>query len=223
MLCLLTSPCCSMSRGDHPPSLQPVTEVGLLMAMQEKIAINKEVVAAVSNFALISADGKGGMLKMWIDGLKRAKVTNFMVICIDDQVAETMKKLGVPYWRKDPVRTADKANSNHGISALKFQLVKVCCSSQEAPAPLQTKQAYHCYLVHPLPSLHPSQQLDHVAACMKHHRAGRAPPHQPCDASQLHPPQLILSMQQHAPLQQLTAQCCPLAGVPDPWLQPAAI
>ena len=101
---------------------------------QEKIAVNKEVVAAVSNFALISADGKSGMLKMWIDGLRRAKVTNFMVICIDDQVAETMKKMGVPYWRKDPVRTADKANSNHGISALKFQLVKVRSSQRLEPA-----------------------------------------------------------------------------------------
>ena len=78
----------------------------------------------MSNFALISADGKSGMLKMWIDGMKRSKVTNFMVICIDDQVAETMKKLGVAYWRKDPKKTADGSASNHGISALKFQLIK---------------------------------------------------------------------------------------------------
>jgi hypothetical protein len=41
------------------------------------------------------------------------------------QVAKSMEKLGVAVWRKDPVRTADKADSNHGISALKFQLVKV--------------------------------------------------------------------------------------------------
>lgn len=35
-----------------------------------------------------------------------------------------MKKLGVAYWRKDPKKTADKHESNHGISAMKFQLVK---------------------------------------------------------------------------------------------------
>lgn len=28
------------------------------------------------------------------------------------------------YWRKDPKKTADGSASNHGISALKFQLIK---------------------------------------------------------------------------------------------------
>ena len=28
----------------------------------------------------------------------------------------------MPYWRKEPVKTADKAASNHGISAMKFQV-----------------------------------------------------------------------------------------------------
>ncbi|MEW5307111.1 MAG: hypothetical protein WDW36_009528 [Sanguina aurantia] len=88
------------------------------------LAINKEVVACVSNQALITPDGKFGMLKMWIDGMQRAKVANYMVIAIDDEVAKTMQLLGVPYWRKEPVKTLDKAASNHGISAMKFQLIK---------------------------------------------------------------------------------------------------
>ena len=41
------------------------------------------------------------------------------------QVAKTLDKLEVAYWRKEPVKTADKAASNHGISAMKFQLIKV--------------------------------------------------------------------------------------------------
>ena len=56
------------------------------MPLQDKIAINNEVMAAVSNSALISADGKYGMLRMWIDGCQRAGVKNFMVIAIDDGV-----------------------------------------------------------------------------------------------------------------------------------------
>uniref|UniRef100_A0A7S2QU31 Nucleotide-diphospho-sugar transferase domain-containing protein n=1 Tax=Chlamydomonas chlamydogama TaxID=225041 RepID=A0A7S2QU31_9CHLO len=95
-----------------------------LKALLDKIAVNKEVLAAVSNSALITPDGKYGMLKMWIDGCQRAGVKNFMVIAIDDQVAKTMEQLGVPYWRKEPKKTADKAASNHGISAMKFQLIK---------------------------------------------------------------------------------------------------
>jgi hypothetical protein len=122
-------------------------------SLQEEIAINKEVLACVSNSALITPDGKYGMLKLWIDGVQRAGVKNYMVIAIDDQVrrpagnrehkphatkfsyhpgvsnnpqvANTMKSMGVPYWRKDPRKTADKEASNHGISAMKFQLIRV--------------------------------------------------------------------------------------------------
>jgi hypothetical protein len=54
---------------------------------QEEIAgPNKEVLACVSNSALISPDGRSGMLKMWIDGAQRAGVKNIMVIAIDDAV-----------------------------------------------------------------------------------------------------------------------------------------
>lgn len=66
----------------------------------QRIAINQEVVAAVSNAYTISPDGNSGMLKMWIDGMRQAGVTNFMVICIDDQVMHVMQRLNVPYWRK---------------------------------------------------------------------------------------------------------------------------
>ena len=56
------------------------------MPPQDKIAINNEVMVAVSNSALITPDGSFGMLRMWIDGCKRAGVKNFMVIAIDDAV-----------------------------------------------------------------------------------------------------------------------------------------
>lgn len=41
------------------------------------------------------------------------------------QLPNILDKLDVPYWRKEPVKTADKAASNHGISAMKFQLIRV--------------------------------------------------------------------------------------------------
>lgn len=34
------------------------------------------------------------------------------------------------YWRRTPVKTADKEASNHGISAQKFQLIKVGRNNQ---------------------------------------------------------------------------------------------
>ncbi len=41
----------------------------------------------MSNGALITPDGKFGMLKLWIDGCQRSDVKNFMVIAIDDEVS----------------------------------------------------------------------------------------------------------------------------------------
>eukprot|EP00873_Tetraselmis_striata_P001105 jgi/Tetstr1/421369/TSEL_012338.t1 len=73
---------------------------------------------------LITKDGSYGMLKTWVDSVKKAGVTNYMVVCLDDEVMAAMKALKVPFWRKDPVKGADRQASNHGISALKFQLLK---------------------------------------------------------------------------------------------------
>ncbi|GIL58590.1 hypothetical protein Vafri_13473 [Volvox africanus] len=95
-----------------------------LKTVLDRVGINKEVMAAVSNGALITPDGKFGMLKLWIDGCQRAGVKNFMVIAIDDDVASACENLGVAYWRKTPQKTADKQASNHGISAQKFQLIR---------------------------------------------------------------------------------------------------
>jgi hypothetical protein len=63
----------------------------LALPPQAKVAVNNEVMAAVSNSALITPDGSFGMLRMWIDGCKRAGVKNFMVIAIDDQVGSLLK------------------------------------------------------------------------------------------------------------------------------------
>jgi hypothetical protein len=41
------------------------------------------------------------------------------------KVADACENLGVAYWRKTPLATADKQASNHGISAQKFQLIRV--------------------------------------------------------------------------------------------------
>ncbi|GMH40493.1 hypothetical protein BSKO_08397 [Bryopsis sp. KO-2023] len=88
------------------------------------IAINKEVLATVSNRNLISDDGQSGMLKLWIDGARQANVTNMMVIAVDDEVPKSMEKLGVPCWRARPAPVADKAENGHAVSSLKFQLVR---------------------------------------------------------------------------------------------------
>lgn len=65
--------------------------------LQEKVAINKEVLVAVSNSALLSGDGKFGMLKMWIDGVQRAGVKNFLIIAIDKNVGACIGMVRAPW------------------------------------------------------------------------------------------------------------------------------
>ena len=95
-----------------------------LRAILRKVAPDGEVLAAVSNKALISKDGDHGMLRTWLDGVRRSKVKNYVVICLDEQVAGTMEKLGVPYWYREKKALADGDETNHGISAQKFHILR---------------------------------------------------------------------------------------------------
>ena len=95
-----------------------------LKAILEEIAPDGEVLTAVSNKALINENGDYGMLRTWLDGVQRSKVKNYLVICLDETVAGTMKKLGVPYWHRERKALADGDETNHGISAQKFHILR---------------------------------------------------------------------------------------------------
>ena len=95
-----------------------------LKAVLERVAVNREVLAAVSNKALISEDGNYGMLKTWVDSVRASGVKNFMVVALDDHTAHAMDKIGVARWRRDPTKLRDMNLSNHGISAQKFHMLR---------------------------------------------------------------------------------------------------
>ncbi|KAK3268320.1 hypothetical protein CYMTET_23171 [Cymbomonas tetramitiformis] len=95
-----------------------------LRAVLERVAINKEVLVAVSNGALITEEGTYGILATWIESVKRAGVKNFMIVALDDRVAKACENVGVAYWRQDRASLADNNQDNHGISAQKFGYLK---------------------------------------------------------------------------------------------------
>ena len=64
------------------------------------------------------------MLKTWIEGVQRSGVKNYLVVAIDEQVAATMQKLGIPYWHREPKALADTNRDNHGISSQKFHMLR---------------------------------------------------------------------------------------------------
>ena len=92
----------------------------VLAEILEKIAINKEVVVAVSN------NNIQAMLRTWFEGVKRAGITNYIVVALDDPVAQFCRENDVPVYRRDAtISEAQKGTGdNHAISGLKFHLLR---------------------------------------------------------------------------------------------------
>eukprot|EP00899_Mesostigma_viride_P013557 jgi/Mesvir1/22201/Mv18797-RA.1 len=88
----------------------------------DKVAKNREVLVAISNFALVQQ----GMLQTWLANVRLAGVTNFMVVALDDEIADFLKKEGVAYYRKyvEVPASQKDVGSNHAISGLKFSILR---------------------------------------------------------------------------------------------------
>ena len=107
-------------REDVDPELKAALE-GLNLGPSGR----KEVLVAVSNKALINAEGTYGMLATWIEQVKASGVENAMVVCLDDEIEAAMKKIGFPHWRfRAKVQNLDKNLDNHGISGQKFMILR---------------------------------------------------------------------------------------------------
>lgn len=74
--------------------------------------------------------------------------SNSHFLVTQSQVAKACENLGVAYWRRTPKATADKAASNHGISAQKFQLIKVRLGRGDTSAGVVRRFAWQ--LIQPL-------------------------------------------------------------------------
>lgn len=93
-----------------------------LAKVLRKVAINDEVLVAVSN---INYARKGGMLDLWMDGVKRADVKNALVVALDDETKHNVEEQGIDAFRMDmEIPESQKNNGgNHAVSALKFRIL----------------------------------------------------------------------------------------------------
>ncbi|KAJ7519382.1 hypothetical protein O6H91_20G036000 [Diphasiastrum complanatum] len=91
-----------------------------LNKLLSKIAINKEVIVAISN-NMVQA-----MLKLWFESIQRAGITNYLVVALDDDIAQFCKEHSVPVYRRDAVisKAQTGTGDNHAISGLKFHLLR---------------------------------------------------------------------------------------------------
>lgn len=69
-----------------------------LAAFLKKVAINNEVLVAVSNK---NYAWPGGMLEVWMRNVKKAGVKNAMVLALDDETKANVEKFGMQAFRMD--------------------------------------------------------------------------------------------------------------------------
>lgn len=116
----------SGSDGGGPGDLGVAPSQDLeLRAVLEKVGggpDGRDVMTALSNKALISPDGKYGMLETFLTSVRRSGVKNFFLIALDDHTAGAMRAIDVPYWQAPVVKTTG-GDDNHGISAKKYKLL----------------------------------------------------------------------------------------------------
>lgn len=105
----------------HPAGREALGSADLL-AVLRRVAVNDEVLVAVSNSALVTPDGKYGMLATWVECVKRVGVTNYLVIAMDDATAAAMDAVGVATWRATAKSLADNNLDNHGAGLRYRQL-----------------------------------------------------------------------------------------------------
>lgn len=90
------TPAPAPASADTQTSLRPAQT-----AVLRKVAVNREVMAAVANSY---APGLQGFL----DAIKKLNIPNFMVIAIDKPLADNLQAQGVPYYFRE-----NAAQGNH--------------------------------------------------------------------------------------------------------------
>ena len=83
-----------------------------LCTILRKVAVNREVLAAVAN---INAPG----IFEFVDGIKKLGVENFLVIALDDTLHNQLQSRGVASYR-----VHNDAVGSHKVSAQKFGIIQ---------------------------------------------------------------------------------------------------
>lgn len=109
-------------RGLVVPTEESKKKYADLEAVLEKVAINREVLVAVSDINPL----RGGMLKLWLDGVLRAGIKNYLVVAIDHELEEWCLENGINVHYREAIPSEKQANlgGNHRVSGLKFQILK---------------------------------------------------------------------------------------------------
>ena len=99
--------------GEYPVGCDTFPD---LCSVVSRVAKNREVLAAVSNKNIFY------MLGLYIDGLKKTNITNFVVVALDKETAQWCEERDVPYYHRE-LRSITGSTDNHATSGLKFRVL----------------------------------------------------------------------------------------------------
>ncbi|XP_058221614.1 arabinosyltransferase RRA2-like [Rhododendron vialii] len=104
------------------PTVRPDESVNPRLAkLLEKVAVRKELIVALANSNVQS------MLEVWYTSIKKVGIPNYLVVALDDGIANLCQSNSVPFYKRDPNEGIDsvaKTGTNHAVSGLKFRILR---------------------------------------------------------------------------------------------------
>ncbi|KAA8545946.1 hypothetical protein F0562_020603 [Nyssa sinensis] len=92
-----------------------------LAKILEKVAVERELIVALAN------SNVKDILEVWFTGIKRVGIPNYLVVALDEEIANFCKSNDVPVYRRDPDESIDsigRTGGNHAVSGLKFRILR---------------------------------------------------------------------------------------------------
>lgn len=92
-----------------------------LAKILREVAVRKEIIVALAN------SNVKDMLEVWFNSIKNVGVPNYLVVALDDAIADFCKENDVPFYKRDPDEGIDsvaKTGGNHAVSGLKFRILR---------------------------------------------------------------------------------------------------
>ncbi|XAR61788.1 hypothetical protein NMG60_11016305 [Bertholletia excelsa] len=104
------------------PTVIPDESVNPRLAkILEEVAVRRELIVALAN------SNVQAMLEVWFTSIKKAGISNYLVVALDDGIFDLCKSNNVPVYKRDPDQGIDKVGKeggNHAVSGLKFRILR---------------------------------------------------------------------------------------------------
>lgn len=104
------------------PTIVPDVSVNPRLAkILEKVAVNRELIVGLAN------SNVKNMLEVWFSSIKRVGIPNYLVVALDEEIANFCKHNNVSVYERDPddgIDLVGRTGGNHAVSGLKFQILR---------------------------------------------------------------------------------------------------